>query len=80
LLTLPQLDAGRDVPPPPDYQGMVEEVRREVAYTFGQPAPAEKPAGKKSRTPAPPAAVVEVEADEGGEEEEDEDEDDVDAP
>ena len=72
-----QLAAGRDIPPPPDYQGMVERVRHEVAVSYGQPAPAEKPTGKKTgrSTPAPASSEEELAADEEDEDEDDEERD-----
>ncbi len=43
-----QLDAGRDIPPPPDYEGMLASVRDEVAENFGAPKDAAKV--KKTKT------------------------------
>ncbi len=36
------MEAGREIPPPPDYEGMLEEVRDEVEENFAFPKDATK--------------------------------------
>ena len=45
-----QIEAGRPIPPPPDYDGMLERVHAEVAANFSTPS--DKAAPKKPKEAA----------------------------
>ena len=64
-LTMPlptQLEAGREIPPPPDYDGMLAELRSEVAENFTAPKDATKTKKTKSRSEGAADADWEEEA------------------
>ncbi len=67
-----QLEAGREIPPPPDYEGMLADVRDEVSENFAFP----KDAGKVKKTKMKKDDSASGDSDDSEDEEEGEDEED----
>ena len=57
------MDAGRVIPPPPDYEGMLRAVRAEVAASFLIDDEANKGKGKRAGTRAAVEATATAAAD-----------------
>jgi hypothetical protein len=68
-----QLEAGREIPPPPDYAGMLADVRDEVSENFAFPKDA---AGKVKKTKMKKDDSTSGDSDDSEDEEEGEDEED----